>query len=123
MPPTKLSKEYAFGLVGSIINLPFKINPEKNNILRDNSQSNTPWRLFNVGNNNPINLLDYIKLIEKIVSKSAVIQLKPMQVGDVHSTFADTKKLAEAINFAPSTDLSDGLSVLVDWVRKYYKYH
>jgi UDP-glucuronate 4-epimerase len=105
-----------------ILDLPFDTQKDKHIVKQDGSNGSVPWRLFNIGNNNPVKLLEYIKIIESIVGKNAVIQYMPMQIGDVLTTYADTKKLLESINFAPSTDLTTGLSVLVEWMRNYYKY-
>jgi UDP-glucuronate 4-epimerase len=92
---------------------PFNPNP---------STSNVPWRIFNLGNNQPAELLDYIGLMEKAVGKPAIKNFKPMQDGDVVATYADTQAINEWIGFSPATPLDIGLSRFIDWVREYYRY-
>ena len=84
--------------------------------------SNVPWRIFNIGNHQPAELLDYISLMEKAVGKPAIRHLKSMQAGDVLATYADTRALNDWVGFAPSTPLETGLGRFVDWVRQYYRY-
>lgn len=84
--------------------------------------SNAPWRIFNIGNHQPIELLEYIDLMEDAIGKDAIKNFKPMQAGDVLATYADTRSLREWVGFAPSTPLSVGLSCFVQWVRDYYRY-
>lgn len=84
--------------------------------------SNVPWRIFNIGNHQPVELLEYIGLMEGAIGKDAIKNFKPMQAGDVLATYADTRSLREWVGFAPSTPLSVGLSRFVQWVRDYYHY-
>ena len=84
--------------------------------------SNVPWRIFNIGNNQPAELLDYIGLMENAVGKPAIMNFKPMQDGDVVATYADTQALNNWVGFAPATPLDIGLGRFVDWVRDYYHY-
>lgn len=84
--------------------------------------SDAPWRVFNIGNHQPIPLLDYISTIESAIGRSAAKNLLPFQPGDVLATYADTTAIAEWIGFTPNTPLKDGISRLVDWVRAYYRY-
>ena len=86
------------------------------------SSSSAPWRIFNIGNNQPVELLNYIEIMEKVIGKSAIKIFKPMQAGDVLATFADTQKLNEWVGFAPSTPLETGLYQFIKWVREYYQY-
>ena len=85
------------------------------------SNSWAPYRVFNIGNSNPICLNDYIKAIEKNLNKKAEIILEGMQPGDVESTFASTDLLEEWINFKPKTSINDGIKKFVDWYLSYYK--
>lgn len=84
--------------------------------------SNVPWRIFNIGNHQPVELLEYIGLMESAIGKNAIKNFKPMQPGDVLATYADTQYLNEWVGFAPSTPLTVGLSCFVQWVRDYYRY-
>lgn len=84
--------------------------------------SNVPWRIFNIGNHQPTELLDYIGLMEKEIGRKAIMNFMPMQDGDVLATYADTYALNDWISFTPSTPLDVGLNRFVEWVREYYNY-
>ena len=79
-----------------------------------------PYRVFNIGNSEPVQLLDFINCIESALGKKAIKQLLPMQPGDVPATYASTQALKDWVGFAPSTPLVDGLSKFVRWYRDYY---
>lgn len=87
----------------------------------DPSMSVAPYRIYNVGNQRPTKLLDYISAIESAIGKEACKEMMPMQAGDVYQTFADSTALAEATGFKPSTPLSDGIKKTVDWFLSYYR--
>lgn len=86
------------------------------------ASSDVPWRIFNIGNHQPVELLDYISLIEKAIGKPAIKNFKPMQDGDVLATYADTQALNDWVRFAPATPLDVGVGRFVDWTREYYDY-
>lgn len=88
----------------------------------DPATSNVPWRVFNIGNHQPAELLDYIGIMERAIGKPAIKNLKPMQAGDVLATYADTSALDSWVGFTPSTSLDTGIVKFIDWVRAYYKY-
>jgi UDP-glucuronate 4-epimerase len=83
--------------------------------------SAAPYRLYNIGNNNPAELLDMIALIEQALGRKAKINMLPMQPGDVARTFADIDTLTADTGFRPRTDLRDGLERFVNWYRAYYR--
>jgi UDP-glucuronate 4-epimerase len=83
--------------------------------------SHAPWRVYNIGNHQPVALLDMIKLLEEALGQTAQKILKPMQPGDVLSTFADVEALQQAVGFAPSTPLAEGIRRFVGWYRDYYR--
>ena len=85
------------------------------------STSYAPYRLFNIGNHNPVELMQFIHCIEEAVGKKAIIEMLPMQAGDVVATFADVDKLSRAVGFAPSMPLNIGVARFVDWYKNYYK--
>lgn len=85
------------------------------------NEEEVPYSVFNIGNHTPVKLTDFIKCIEQACGKSAIVQNEPMQLGDVHTTYADVSKLINAVGFAPNTSLTDGIGRLVDWLRWYYK--
>jgi len=80
-----------------------------------------PYRLYNIGNNQPVPLLRYIEAFEKAIGKKAVLDLQPMQPGDVTDTYADTQLLEQAVGFRPDTPIDAGVQRFVDWYRGYYK--
>jgi UDP-glucuronate 4-epimerase len=77
--------------------------------------------VYNIGNHQPVGLLDYIAAIERAFGKEAKLEMKPMQPGDVKASFADTSALRAAVGFAPSTPLETGLQRFANWYRLYYK--
>jgi UDP-glucuronate 4-epimerase len=79
------------------------------------------FRIFNIGNHRRVELMEYIRAIEKAVGKKAKLELFPMQAGDVAATEADTSALREATGFAPDTPVEEGVKRFVDWYREYYK--
>jgi UDP-glucuronate 4-epimerase len=78
-----------------------------------------PHRILNVGNHQPVGLLEYIALLERALGKKAEKELKPMQPGDVPATYADTRALKEATGYAPGTPLEEGLARFAEWFRSY----
>jgi UDP-glucuronate 4-epimerase len=86
----------------------------------DPATSHAPYRIFNIGNNQPVPLLEFIGCIENALGKTATKRLLPMQPGDVAATFANTDALADWIGFSPSTRLQDGINRFVAWYRGYY---
>lgn len=92
-------------------------NKDWNPNFPDASSSPSPYRIYNIGNSNPIKLMDYIHAIEKSLGKKAVKDFLPMQPGDVIQTYADSSSLAKATGFHPSTNLQDGINKTVEWFR------
>ncbi len=80
----------------------------------------TPYALFNIGNGSPVQLLDFIKSIEKGLGIEAEKNFLPMQPGDVYQTYADTNHLFEAVNYKPSVDIDTGIGNFLSWYKKYY---
>lgn len=105
-----------------VLDRPATADEKYNAFLPNPATSNIPWRIFNIGNHDPAELLIYIKLMEQAVGKSAIMNLKPMQDGDVVATYADTNALKNWVGFEPTTPLNIGLERFVDWVRDYYNY-
>ena len=93
--------------------------PNKNDNYLTNS--NAPFRLLNIGNNNPVKLEEFIKILEQKCNKRAIKTYFPMQQGDVEETFADIDDLSKLTGFSPKTTLSNGLGKFVDWYKKYYE--
>jgi UDP-glucuronate 4-epimerase len=78
------------------------------------------YAIYNIGNHQPVRLLDYIATLERVLGKKAIVDMQPMQPGDVKSTYADTRALNQAVGFAPSTPLESGLARFAEWFRSYY---
>jgi UDP-glucuronate 4-epimerase len=94
--------------------------PDSNRNL-DPSTSHAPYKIYNIGNNSPVRLMDFINTLEKLIGKQAKIEFLPMQPGDVKVTYADITDLQKAAGFYPATPLEKGLSHFVDWYKKYHK--
>ncbi|MCC5928966.1 MAG: NAD-dependent epimerase [Cyclobacteriaceae bacterium] len=82
--------------------------------------SNAPYRVFNIGNNNPVELMDFIEAIEKKTGRKAIKNFMPLQDGDVPATYADVSSLSDAVGFKPSTSIDYGVGQFIDWYRSYY---
>ena len=78
------------------------------------------YAIYNIGNHQPVGLLDYIAALERALGKKARLDMKPMQPGDVKATYADTAALSRAVGFTPSTTLEQGLQRFAAWFRQYY---
>lgn len=89
----------------------------------DPSFSYAPYRVYNIGNNEPVQLMDFIRTIEQAVGKEAEKNMMPMQDGDVVATFADIEELTKAVGFKPSTPLKDGIEKFVSWYKEYHGYN
>lgn len=87
----------------------------------DAATSFAPYRVFNIGNNRPVQLLDFIEVLEEKLQKRAIKNYLPIQPGDVPETFADITALENEIGFRPSTSIESGIEKFVDWYKSYYK--
>tara|TARA_A100001035_G_scaffold277927_1_gene275731 strand:+ start:902 stop:1921 length:1020 start_codon:yes stop_codon:yes gene_type:complete len=102
-----------------LINKPASINKEFNFNRPDPSTSFCPHRIFNIGNSNPVNLIEYIEEIENCLNKKAIKEFLPLQDGDVPDTFSDCKRLEEWIGFKPKTSIKVGVKKFVSWYKNY----
>lgn len=116
---------YVDDIVEGIYRLIDKI-PEANTNWKESthqiSESFAPYKIYNIGNSNPVKLMDFISTIEKHVGKKAIIKFKDMQAGDVHTTFADVSDLETSINFKPITTIDEGIGKFVNWYKVFYNY-
>ena len=87
----------------------------------DPATSSAPYRIYNIGNNRPVELLTYISVLEKALDRKAKLDLMPMQPGDVPSTMADVSDLEKATGFRPNTTVEEGINRFVKWYREYYR--
>jgi UDP-glucuronate 4-epimerase len=95
-------------------------NPKWSGDKPDPATSTAPYRLYNIGNNNPVALMDFIAAIEKAVGRDAKKIFLPLQPGDVVKTFADVDDLVRDVGFKPTTPIDEGIARFVDWYRSYY---
>ncbi|MBL1406460.1 MAG: NAD-dependent epimerase [Rhizobiales bacterium] len=95
-------------------------NPNWDSANPDPASSNAPYKIYNIGNNAPVKLMDFIGAIENAVGKKAELQLLPMQPGDVPDTYADVTDLIKDVDYKPDTSIQDGVSRFVNWYRGFY---
>jgi UDP-glucuronate 4-epimerase len=87
----------------------------------DPATSSAPYRVYNIGNNSPVDLSHYIETLEKCLGKKAERNLLPLQLGDVPDTYADVEDLVRDVGYKPATTVEEGVRRFVDWYRSYYK--
>lgn len=97
-------------------------DPQWNADTPDPASSSAPWRIYNIGNNQTVELNDFIAALEEALGRKARRELLPMQPGDVRATWADIDDLAAATGFAPLTPLKEGMAKFVSWFKDYYNY-
>lgn len=115
---------YVDDIVESIYRLikkPAKPNPKWSGKTPDPGTSYAPYRVYNIGNNNPVKLMDFITSIEEKLGKVAKKNFMPMQPGDVPATYADVSDLYNDIDFQPQTTINYGVGKFIDWYLDYYK--
>ena len=95
-------------------------NPQWDGNKPDSATSLAPYRLFNIGNQQPVELLRYIEVLEQCLGRKAVMELLPLQAGDVPDTEADVSALAAAVDYTPKVSVEDGVANFVRWYRDYY---
>jgi UDP-glucuronate 4-epimerase len=98
-----------------------KPNPSWNGMKPDPATSFAPYRVYNIGNNSPVQLMHFIETIEKKLGKKAVKNLMPLQDGDVPETFADVDDLMREVDFKPATSIETGIGNFIDWYISYFK--
>jgi len=96
-------------------------NPSWSGAEPDSASSSAPYRLYNIGNNSPVELMHYIETLEQCLGKTAEKQLLPLQPGDVPDTYADVTDLVEDLGYRPATSVETGVARFVDWYRAYYQ--
>ena len=104
-----------------LIPLPPSADPRWNATTPDPAYSFAPYRVLNIGNNQPVELLHFIEVLEQQLGKKAIRNLLPMQDGDVPETFADIAELERLTGFRPSTSIEAGIGKFVSWYKDYYK--
>ena len=91
------------------------------NHIPDETAPQPYYQLFNIGNSQPVQLMDFIRTMENAIDKKAILEMYPMQPGDVKTTYADTTDLDKAVGYKPATELNEGLKKFVEWHQEYYK--
>ncbi len=107
------------GVVRTLDTIP-EPNPDWDSDRPDPSSSRAPYRLYNIGNNQPVELMYFIETLEKALGREAKKNFLPLQPGDVPATYADIDDLTAAVGFRPSTPIEEGIQRFVDWYRDYY---
>jgi UDP-glucuronate 4-epimerase len=87
----------------------------------DPATSKAPWRVYNIGNNQPVKLMRYIEVLEECLGKKAELNLLPLQAGDVPDTFANADNLINDVGYKPAMPVEEGVRRFVEWYREYYK--
>ena len=99
---------------------PAEANPDWDGEKPDPSSSSSPYRLYNIGNQRPVELLRYIEIMEECLGRKATMNMLPRQPGDVVATYADVEALTEAVDYRPKISLEEGLSRFIEWHKEYY---
>ena len=104
-----------------VLDRPAPSNPAWSGDHPDPCSSQAPWRIYNIGNNQPVELMDYIAALEKALGRKAEMEMLPLQPGDVPDTYADVADLVEQFHYKPATSVEDGIARFVAWYRDYFK--
>ena len=104
-----------------VLDRPAQPNEDWDGKQPDPSSSTAPWRIYNIGNQKPIELMDYIGALEKHLGKEANKNMLPLQPGDVLETYADVSDLVRDVDYHPATSVEEGIGNFVKWYREYYK--
>jgi UDP-glucuronate 4-epimerase len=102
-----------------LIDRPAQGDPQWSGDKPDPARSSAPWRVYNIGNNNPVELLEVVSLLEQALGKKAICELVPIQPGDVPATFADVDDLMREVGFKPSTPIAEGVKRFIAWYKEY----
>lgn len=104
-----------------LMDRPPQANPDWSGEKPDPATSSAPWKIYNIGNNNPEELMHIVTLLEKEFGRTAAKEMLPMQPGDIQTTFADIDSLARDIGYRPATTIGEGIERFAKWYRDYYK--
>ena len=104
-----------------VLDRPAPSNLDWNGEAPDPGTSKAPWRVYNIGNNQPVELMDYIGALEKALGNKAEMNLLPLQPGDVPDTYANVDDLVEQFDYKPGTQVEEGVARFINWYKQYYK--
>lgn len=104
-----------------VIDNPARPNPQWSGNQPDPSSSSAPYKIYNIGNNNPVKLMDFIEAIENALGKKIEKNMLPIQAGDVPATYADVHDLVEDLDYQPATPVQVGINNFVEWYRAFFK--
>lgn len=116
---------YVDDIVKGILNVITKVpqaNKNWDNQSLDPATSSAPYAIYNIGNQSPVLLMDYIQAFEKATGKEAIKEFLPMQAGDVLDTYSDMTEMVNDFNYLPSTSIEEGVAKFVQWFKEYYQY-
>jgi UDP-glucuronate 4-epimerase len=121
----ELSRDFTYidDIVEGIIRVQAEIPAKQDNWTVETgtpADSSAPYRVFNIGNGSPVKLMDFVTSLETALGMEAKKNFMPMQPGDVHTTWADTKHLSEVTGYTPKTSVDQGVKAFVDWYREFY---
>ena len=121
----KMKRDFTYidDIVEGVVRLIDKVpepDPDWNGDNPDSATSYAPYRIYNIGNNNPVELMKFIEVLEDCLGKKAKKNLLPIQPGDVPETYAEVDDLAEDVGFKPATPIEEGIKKFVEWYREYY---
>jgi len=102
------------------LDMPARSNPTWSGSAPDPATSNAPYRIYNIGNESPVELLRYIEVLEDCLGRKATMELLPLQAGDVPDTEADVSELISSVGYRPKTSVEEGVANFVRWYRSYY---
>ena len=97
-------------------------NPDWTGAKPDPGTSRAPWRVYNIGNQSPVELMKYIEVLEQCLGKTAEKELLPLQPGDVPDTYADVEALVQDVGYKPGTPIEVGIARFVEWYGSYYNF-
>ena len=122
----KMQRDFTYidDIVESIVRLtdrPAAGNPSYSADKPDPGSSSAPWRVYNIGNNSPVELLHVVELLEQSIGKKAIRELTEMQPGDVPATYANVDDLMREVDFKPSTSIADGIARFIAWYKTYHR--
>ncbi|KJH72886.1 NAD-dependent epimerase [Aliterella atlantica] len=114
----KMKRDFTY--IDDVVEGVFRVMSKPPQTSLDPTANTAPYKIYNIGNNQPVELMEFIAVIEKALGKTAIKNLLPMQPGDVPATYADVDDLIQDVGFKPTTSIEEGLGRFVKWYQEYY---